>query len=62
MIAIPYNKTQSANGKDKVVVRFLLEEVGNLLVKYLSLMWSREAFIAEQIKCNGFENYEDIIH
>jgi len=35
MIALSYNKTHSTNGKDKVVARFLPEEVGDLLVKYL---------------------------
>jgi len=61
MIAISYNKTRSTNGKDKVIARFLPEEVGDLLVKYLSLVRPLEAFIAEQIECEGYENYEKLL-
>jgi len=35
------------NGKDKLIARFLLEEIGDLLVKYLMLVRLAEAFIAE---------------
>jgi hypothetical protein len=61
MIALSYNKTRSTNGKDKAVARFLPEEVGDLLVKYLSLVWPLEAFIAEQMECKGFENFEKLL-
>ncbi len=61
LIAISYNKTCSKNGKDKVVARFLLEEMSDLLVRYLSLMRPVEAFIVEQIECDRFENYEKLL-
>jgi len=61
MIALSYNKTHSTNGKDKMVARFLPEEVGDLLVKYLSLVRPLEAFIAEQMECEGFGNYEKLL-
>ena len=61
MIVIGYNKTRSTNGKDKLIARFLPEEVGDLLVKYLTLVRPAEAFIAEQIECDGFENYEKML-
>ena len=61
MIVIGYNKTHSMNGKDKLIAWFLLEEVGDLLVKYLTLMRPAEAFIAEQIECDGFKNYEKML-
>jgi len=61
MIMIGYNKTRSTNGKDKLIARFLPEEVGDLLVKYLALVRPMEAFIAEQIECDGFENYEKML-
>ena len=61
MIVIGYNKTRSTNGKDKSIARFLPEEVGVLLVKYLTLVRPAEAFIAEQIECEGFENYEKML-
>jgi len=61
MIALSYNKTPSTNGKDKLVALFLPEEVGNLLVKYLSLVRPLEAFIAEQMECEGFDNYEKLL-
>jgi len=37
MLVISYTKTRLASGKDKLVARFLPEEVGDLLVKYLSI-------------------------
>ena len=61
MIVIGYNKTRSTNGKDKLIARFLSEEIGDLLVKYLALVRSAEAFIAEQIECDDFENYEKML-
>ena len=61
MIVIGYNKTRSTNGKDKLIARFLPKEVGDLLVKYLALVRPMEAFIAEQIECDGFENYEKML-
>jgi len=60
-IVIGYNKTRSTNGKDKLIARFLPEEIGDLLVKYLALVRPAEAFIAEQIECDGFENYEKML-
>jgi hypothetical protein len=48
MIALSSNKTRSTNGKEKVVARFLPEEVGDLLVEYISLVRPLEAFIVEQ--------------
>ena len=61
MMAISYNKTRSTNGKDKVIARFLPEEVGNLMIKYLSLVRPLEGFIAEQMECERFENYEKLL-
>jgi superfamily II DNA helicase RecQ len=61
LIVIGYNKTRSMNGKDKLIARFLPDEVGVLLVKYLALVRPMEAFIAEQIECDGFENYEKML-
>jgi len=61
MIIIGYNKTRSTNGKDKLIARYLPVEVGDLLVKYLALVRPVEAFIAEQIECNNFENYEKML-
>jgi hypothetical protein len=61
LIVIGYNKTRSGNGKDKLIGRYLPKEVGDLLVKYLSLVRPMEAFIAEQIECDGFENYEKML-
>jgi superfamily II DNA helicase RecQ len=61
MIVIGYNKTRSTNGKDKLIARFLPEEIGDLLVKYLTLVRPAESFIAEQIECDGFENYEKML-
>ena len=42
---------------------YLQEEVGNLLIKYLMLVRpvNSEAFIAEQIECDGFENHEKML-
>jgi hypothetical protein len=48
MNALSYNKTRSTNGKEKVVARFLPEEVGDLLVEYVSLVRPLEALIVEQ--------------
>jgi len=61
VIIIGYNKTRSTNGKDKLIARYLPKEVGDLLVKYLTLVRPMEAFIAEQIECDGFENYEKML-
>ena len=61
MIVIGYNKTRSTNGKDKLIARFLPEDIGDLLVKYLTLVRPAEGFIAEQIECDGFENYEKML-
>lgn len=61
LIVIGYNKTRSTNGKDKLIGRYLPKEVGDLLVKYLTLVRPMEAFIAEQIECDGFENYEKML-
>jgi hypothetical protein len=61
MIIIGYNKTCLTNGKNKLIVRFLPEEVGDLLIKYLILVRPVERFIAEQIECDGFENYEKML-
>ena len=61
MILIGYNKTRSMNGRDKLIARFLPAEIGDLLVKYLALVRPMEAFIAEQIECDGFENYEKML-
>src|SRR5262245_12632580 len=61
MLGISYSKTRSASGKEKLVARFLPEEVGDVLVKYLSLVRPMEAFIAEQIGCEGFENYGKVL-
>jgi len=61
MIVIGYNKTHSTNGKDKLIVQFLPEEVEDLLVKYLTLVRLAEAFIVKQIECDSFENYENML-
>ena len=61
MIMIGYNKTRSTNGKDKLIARFLPSEVGDLLIKYLTLVRPAEAFIAKQIECDDFENYEKML-
>ena len=61
MIIISYSKAWSMNGKDKVVARFLLQEVGDLLIKYLSLVRPMEAYMVEQIECEDFENYEKML-
>ena len=61
MIVIGYNKTRSMNGKNKLIARFLPEKIEDLLVKYLALMRSAEAFIVEQLECDGFENYEKML-
>lgn len=58
---IGYNKTRSMQGKDKSIARFLPAEVGDLLIKYLTLVRPAEAFIVEQIECDGFENYEKML-
>src|SRR5436305_4326966 len=60
MMAISYNKTRSTNEKDKVIARFLPEEVGDLMIKYLSLVRPLKGFIAEQMECERFENYEKL--
>ncbi|TMC19467.1 MAG: hypothetical protein E6J34_15325, partial [Chloroflexi bacterium] len=61
MMAISYNKTRSTNEKDKVIARFLPEEVGDLMIKYLSLVRPLKGFIAEQMECERFENYEKLL-
>src|SRR6266496_568736 len=61
MIVIGYNKTHSTNGKDKLIAQFLPEEIEDLLVKYLTLVRLAEAFIAEQIEYDDFENYEKML-
>ena len=61
MILVSYSKTRSTTGKDKLVARFLPKEVGDLLVKYLSLVRPMEAFIAEQIESEGFDKYEKML-
>src|SRR5579871_609795 len=61
MLGISYSKTRSASGKDKLVARFLPEEVGDVLVKYLALVRPMEAFIAKQIGCERFENYGKVL-
>jgi hypothetical protein len=61
IIAISYSKTRSASGKEKLVARFLPKEVGDLLIKYLSLVRPMEVFIAERIECERYENYEKLL-
>lgn len=61
MLAGGYSKTRSTTGKDKLIARFLPEEVSDLLIKYLSLVRPMEAFIAEEIDCEAFENYEKML-
>lgn len=61
MLAGGYSKMRSATGKDKLIARFLPEEVGDLLIKYLSLVRPMEALISEEIECEGFDNYEKLL-
>jgi len=61
MLAISYSKTRSTTGKEQPIARYLPEEVGDLLVKYLSLVRPMEAFIAEQIGCEKYENYGKVL-
>ena len=61
MIAAGYSKTRSMTGKDKLIARFLPEEVGDLLVKYLSLVCLMEVFISKQIESEAFDNYEKML-
>src|SRR5579871_3317340 len=58
MLAISYSKQRSSTGKERPVARYLPQEVGDLLVKYHSVVRPMEAFIARQIGCERYENYE----
>ena len=61
MIMIEYSKIYSITGKNKLIVRFLSEEIRDLLIKYLSLIHSMEIFILKQIENETFDNYEKIL-
>ena len=61
LIAISYSKTRSTTGNERLVASYLPKEVGNLLVKYLSLVRPMEAFIAERIECERYENYGKLL-
>lgn len=61
MLATSYSKTRSTTGKEELVAGFLPKEVGDLLVKYLSLIRPTEAFLAERIGCKAYENYEVVL-
>lgn len=46
---------------NKLIARFLPDELRDLLVKYLALVRPAESFIIEQVECDGFENYEKML-
>lgn len=57
-----YTKTRSTTGKNKLIARYLPKEVGDLLVKYLSIVRPMEAFIAEQIEGEAFDKYQKMLY
>ena len=62
MLTVGYTKTRSTTGKDKLIARYLPKGVGDLLVKYLSIVRPMEAFIAEQIESEAFDKYEKMLY